>query len=195
MAVLQSSYHVNFSDSFKNNGNDLLKASKNILPVSGNMRSLQKTKAAEMAIAISWEYAELSDVIEWADEQISQSDAPDDRMIDLSLASSKGEAAGILRSISKGTDEWLNLSYFLNRFYLTKNLDSTEASKLAKQLYTLTVNSDAPEQFICFVSHWDAIDLAVDGMIGDPDECIQIFLSDIRKAVASNGGPKFEALI
>ena len=154
----------------------------------------QNIKAAELSLALSWGYAELPEVIEWADEQISQSDTPNETLFDLSLAKGTGEAAGFLRVISEGADKWLSLSYFLNRFYTAKSLDPGTASTLAKQLYDCTMNDDAPEVFRSFASHWDAIDLAIDGIAGSPEECIQDFLRDIRKAVMWNGGPNFEAL-
>ena len=152
----------------------------------------QKLAAAEMAIALSWGYIDLSDVVAWADEQISDADVPDDSLISLSLSDGVGEAAGFLRALSADVDEWSSLSCFLRRFVDAEMMLPEEASKLAKHLYQVTAHSDAPDAFKPFASHWDDIDLAIDGVVGSTATCIRNFLSDIREVVSSSGGPAFQ---
>lgn len=156
------------------------------------MHPAQKAKAAELAIALTWGYAALSEAVEWADKQILDTDVPDNTLFDLSLATGPNEAAGYLRVLSEGTDEWLNLAYFLCRFLTVESMQPNEASKLARHLYMLSQYDDPPKPFEAFSSHWDAIDLAIDGIYGDVDECIHSFLNDIRIVVVASGGPDFE---
>ncbi|WP_085907765.1 hypothetical protein [Kiloniella majae] len=149
----------------------------------------QKTKAAELAMALTWGYAALPEAIEWADEQILYTDAPDNTLFDLSLATGPNEAAGYLRALSEGTDEWLNLAYFLCRFHTAKTMNLKDASQLAKHLYMVTQYGDPPEPFRAFTHHWDAIDLARDGYYEDR---IVSFLNDIRNVIVASGGPEFK---
>ena len=160
----------------------------------GEMALLKRTQAGDLAVALQHGYIDLQAVVEWADEQISETVEPDVRLIDLSLTSGPGEATGILRSISQDTDFWLILSHFLKRFYDVKTLKPQEALKLAKCLYELTTNEIAPKEFTALASHWDVIDLAMDGVMGDTNECTQNLLRDIRAAVQSKGGPEFDEL-
>ncbi len=78
------------------------------------MHYTQKTKAAELAIALTLGFAALEEAIEWADQQILATDVPDTTLFDLSLATGPNEAAGYLRALSEGTDKWLNLACFLS---------------------------------------------------------------------------------
>lgn len=152
------------------------------------MNPTEKTKAAELAIALEWGYATLPEAIEWADEQISNTDVPHDALFDLSLADGPNEAAGYLRALSEGTDRWLNLACFLCRFHSVETMNPQDASELAKHLYMATQNHDPPEPFRAFASHWDAIDLARDGSYGNVEDSITDFLTDIRKAIFTSDG-------
>ena len=157
------------------------------------MKTLAKIKAGELALALSWGYEELSDAVQWADEQISIEENPNDKLFDLSLSKGSGEAAGVLRSLASDTDKWLVLSHFLSRFYALESMKPEDASKLAKHLYQFISEEDPPKPFRTLANHWDDIDLAIGGSLGEPKDCVQLFLNDIRDVVTSNGGPDFNS--
>lgn len=156
------------------------------------MNIIQKVKAGELSLALSWGQADLSEAVDWADEQITLADEPDNRLFDVSLSKSASDAVSHLNYLSEDMDFWLTVSHFLNRFYSLKMMSPSEASKLAESLYYLAFRDDAPAYFEVFTSHWDAIDLAIDGYYGDPTECVRDFLKDIKEAVVSGGGPTFK---
>ena len=153
------------------------------------MNDTQKIQAGELAIAISRGFADLPEVISWADNQIAATDEPEILLIDLSLVQKNSDALHILNSLSKGADIWLINSCFLKRFSSLKSLPIDESLQLAKDLYLLSAYEEGtPSHFHNFISHWDAISLAADGIYGDPEECIREFLKDVRYAVDAGIG-------
>jgi len=138
--------------------------------------------AAELALALEWGYVDLACVIDWADSTIVSSKTPDLRLFDLSLAGSPLDALSVLRDISINVDKWKTLSRFLRRFETVSIMSPQEASKLAERLYKYTAFEDTPDQFRVFSSHWDKIDLAIDGVFQDVENCVQCFLDDIHHA-------------
>jgi len=148
----------------------------------------RKIEAGELALAMSWGYAQLQEVTNWADSIIATSETPDDILIELSLSESASTSISYLNELSDPTEYWLITSCFLGRSYQLANMPPQEASKLARKLYDLAMRDDAPSYFQNFASHWDNIDLAVDGVMGNIDESIQNFLKDIREAVEKGGG-------
>ena len=139
-------------------------------------------EAAELRIALEWGYADLSEIIGWADKYVAQSEAPNINIIELAFTKSPSEAIEILNRISKNSDTWNPIRLFFGRFIDVKMLDYPDASKLAKHLFMLTIYSDdCPDDMTAFYSHWDNIDLAKDRQILKPlDDAITEFISDMR---------------
>jgi len=137
-----------------------------------------------MALAISWGYANVSEAVEWADEQIALSRIPDHRLTEISLAKSVSEAVTPLNSLSKDVDIWVATTFFLRRFLSQNEMQPAEASKLAERLFYLAIDKDAPEPFQRLAYYWDEIDLAVDGVYGDPKVCVAEFLGIIKSVAA-----------
>ena len=146
------------------------------------MNEQQKIKARELAIALSHRYADLSEVRNWSDSQIASSDKPDMAFIDLSLSQNSSEALSLLNALSEGINIWLVMPCFLSRFCSLTSTPPDEALRLAEYLYYVSIKEDAPARFRGFVSHWDAIGLAIEGIYGEPDGCIRDFLKDVRHA-------------
>ncbi len=138
-------------------------------------------EAAELRIALEWGYADLSEIIEWADKYVAQSETPNINIIELAFTKSRSEAIEKLNKLSKNLDMWSPIRLFFGRFLNVKMLNYPDASKLAKNLYMLTVYSDdCPEDMTAFYSHWDSIDLAKDRQIlKSLDDAITEFILDM----------------
>lgn len=143
-------------------------------------------EAAELLLAIESGRADLPEVIAWADKYILQSDDPKIEFIELSLVKKVDEASKRLREMSGNMNRWMVLRLFFKRFTDIKTLPPRDASQLARFLFHETIYTEkCPDDFIVFHSHWDDIDLAIDGLKGTVDEAIQAFLTDIRTIALS----------
>jgi len=155
------------------------------------MISQQENEACELALALSWGYASLSEVIEWADTQIVSDRQPSIQLIDLSLSHNVPDALSQLNAIADSADFWVAATNFLNRFCSLDVLPPFSALILAEHLYHLAIRVDSPPHFTRFVSHWDSIDLALAGYSGRPEVQVATFLADIKSVAESvNTGPK-----
>ena len=142
----------------------------------------QKVIAGEFALALKWGEANLEEAIEWADGLISSMEIPDDDLTEVSLASSNAEAITALHSLSAKVQEWEIISALLQRLAQKTSMLPREASQLAKRLYHLAMEKDAPKFLSAFCGHWDEIDLAIDGVYGDVDSSVEAFLADLKEA-------------
>lgn len=138
--------------------------------------------ARELSLALTWGLSDLSEAVERADDAISSSSMPDDRLTDISLARDVAGAVAVLNSLSEGSDYWAAASAVLKRIASLENLKPKQASGLARELFYLAMRDDAPDAFRRFASHWDNIDLAIDGVYEDAEECVKEFLEDVRLA-------------
>ncbi len=144
-----------------------------------------KLEAGALATALSWEYAELDEAVGWADRLIEVSTIPDDRIIRLALVKSKSEGISILHEILGPFDKWTVLRKFFGRFASKEKLTPEEASDLAKNIFkqlkqTEITTLPAPKEFQNFWGLWDDIDLAIDGISGDPIEVSAMILKEIK---------------
>ena len=146
------------------------------------MEHAQRVIAGELALALKWGEANLEEAIEWADGLISSMEIPDDDLTEVSLASSNAEAITALHSLSAKVQEWEIISALLQRLAQKTSMLPREASQLAKRLYHLKMEKDAPKFLSAFCGHWDEIDLAIDGVYGDVDSSVEAFLADLKEA-------------
>jgi len=139
-------------------------------------------EAAELALALEWGYTNLAEVVKWADEKIESDDTADINLIEISFTKNAPEALTLLRTFSKNADEWIVLRHFFNRFSSVESMSFSDSQKLAKHLFMKVIDADDfPKDMAVFFSHWDAIDLAKDGIIGkSADDAIREFLADMR---------------
>lgn len=142
----------------------------------------QQEKAGELSLALQWGYADLSEAVVWADIVIQGAHIIDDDIFSISLANESSTAISYLNNLSGSCDEWRVLRLFLKRFDGMTTLPIDRASSLAKYLYMKCIyDESSPKDMACFSDHWDAIDLAVDGVLGDPIDAVSEFLADIKE--------------
>ena len=143
-----------------------------------------KLEAGALEIALNWDFIELNDVIRWADRQIEPVPLPDDNLIRLSLAKSKGDAMTLLKDILGPFDEWRVLKSFLKKFSNLEVLEPKLASKISGLIYrklSLSAACPAQNEFGNFWSLCDDIDLAIDGITGDPNKISAEILNEIKQ--------------
>ena len=143
-----------------------------------------KLEAAALEFALHWDFIDLADVVGWADKQIESAIIPDEEIICLSLAKSKIEASILLKHISGFIDEWRVIKRFLCRFKNLDSLDPNLASEISGTIYRrLPLSSAGPAQneFHNFWSFWIDLDLAIDGITGDPIKISAEILEDIKR--------------
>ena len=142
----------------------------------------QQEKAGELSLGLEWGHADLSEAIAWADAIIQDASIIDDDIFGISLAKEPYAAISYLNNISNTSDEWKVLRLFLKRFDGMTTLPFDRTSSLAKHLYMkCSYDKNAPADMACFSHHWDGIDLAVSGVLGDPNVAVSEFLADVKK--------------
>lgn len=138
-------------------------------------------KAAELSLAILWDYGDYKEAITWSDDLIMSLDEIDDSIFELSTCSDRNEAIAHLNVLAKGADRWEALTLFFGRFSNLDVMAPQDASALAKKLYFECAYDDAPERFTSLLGYWDDIDLAIDGSVGDPQQLATEFLKDLKE--------------
>ena len=147
-------------------------------------RDLQE-KAGEISLALTWGFTDLAEAVAWADFIIEQSDNISDEIVSVSLSKSIPDAISQLSKLAKGCDKWNVLRLFLQRFSNLDSIPYAQASKLGKNLYHFCIiNEPAPKEMECLYFHHDSVQLALDGVYGEPNVAVRELLDDIRKVVS-----------
>ena len=137
-------------------------------------------EAAGWAIALVWGYARYQDVVDWADEILLKTDAPNAEIVELSLARNTNEVLERLNGIAESIGQWEAIIEFLKRFACLQTMDPKDALILAEHLSIESMADDAPADFKVFQRHRSFINLALDGWEEDPAEQVELFLQDVR---------------
>ena len=141
-----------------------------------------KLNAGALALALEWEFADLKEIIEWADKYILRSDAPELEIIDLSLSKNTMEAIRYLNIIKGPFDKWTILRKFFGRFKETHILSVKNACDLSWQLYKLIEFAEyVPKDLKQLTLYSDDFDLALNGINGTPEFRAAELLKDIKR--------------
>jgi hypothetical protein len=144
----------------------------------------QRLQAAALAIGLSWGYVQLDEAIAWADKLIVESEVPAGEIVELSVTQNAPDAIESLNAIAAAVDKWMALSLLLRRLSVTRIFEPKAAATLAKRLFFEVTRGDPPAEFRPFFGYWDDLDLAIDGIVGNPEELTEQFLRDIRIAAS-----------
>ncbi|MBU2978741.1 hypothetical protein [Alteromonas sp. C1M14] len=125
-----------------------------------------------MILALECGALKLEDVIKWADLAIIHADVPDDRLFDVSVATCPNTAVAALQVFgASDTPSLVAKKAFI--YFLTglKN-HTTSYNMVAQKLYEMAFepnitipDKNAESQMMSF---WDALDIANEGVYGDP---------------------------
>lgn len=143
-----------------------------------------RTEAAARAIALTCGALSLEQVIDWADTEISGSGDFDAGLIDVSLAKSPAEALSALNGFGPTPDKSVVAARAIQFFH--RALVSGEGSHrdIARALYDMAMKEfvPAPEFEGPMWSFWDDLDLAMDGIHGDPEAIKEDMVKFLAKA-------------
>ena len=139
-----------------------------------------------MVMALESNALTLEDVIGWADGKISAEREFDARLIDVSLAASVGEAITALNALEPMFDKPKVAALVFRFFHEALASGKGDHRKIAKALYEMAMGDyvPAPELKGPMWIFWDGLDLAVDGIYGDPDAIKAEILAFLADAVA-----------
>lgn len=129
-------------------------------------------EAAARILAIKYGAVELGELIEWADLQILKEASPHSNLIDLSLAKTLGEAVSALNKFETPKDCAAVAKLAFRFFHQSLLSGAGNYQTIAKGLYDMALEGfmPKPESEGAMLSFWDSIDLAIDGVFGDPEE-------------------------
>lgn len=129
-------------------------------------------EAAARAKALAFGILPLEALIAWADGRIQAEPDFDPRLIDLSLAKSDAEARAALYAFGPATDKPRIAARLFPLLREALASGGDDGRKVAKALYHMAMDGYVPAPELegpmwCF---WDDLDLAIDGIHGDPEE-------------------------
>ena len=140
-------------------------------------------QANELAIALEWGLADLDEVVRRADSVMAANDEFEPNLIDISLATNLAEALAALNQFLPGPHSQSGLSSLFKRILAIEPLAPDQACRLAQRVFNLASSEGASDELSRLVGHWDYIQLAIDGILGDPEEEVAKFLNGLSEYI------------
>ena len=125
-------------------------------------------------------------MIKWADLQILKDACPHPNLIDLSLAKTIGEAVSALNKFETPKNCGAVAKLAFRFFHQSLRAGVGNYQIIAKGLYDMALEGfmPKPENEGAMLSFWDSLDLAIDGVFGDPENV----RSEILRFLENNMG-------
>ena len=127
-----------------------------------------------MILALECGALKLNNVTEWADSLILEADEPDCRLFDVSVSRNTNEAVVALQEFGVSDDSRLVAKMAFSMFVKALENNTTCYEKVSQKIYemafepnVLIPDEKAENQMMSF---WDSLDIANDGIYGDPKE-------------------------
>lgn len=143
-----------------------------------------RTEAAARALALACGALSLEQVIDWADTEISRTEDLDAGLIDVSLAKTSAEALSALNGFGPAPDKSVVAARAFQIFH--RALVSGEGSHrdIAWALDDIAMKEcvSAPQLEGPMWSFWDVLDLAIDGIHGEPEAIKEDIVKVLAKA-------------
>ena len=112
----------------------------------------------------------LEELVAWADGIILEEDEPAIEFIELAASQKESDALTQLKEISKGSDEETSMRFLFGLCYDALKNGGANYSAVARRLYFWSMYETSLEGFGELGSFWNEIDLAYEGVYGDPAE-------------------------
>lgn len=143
-----------------------------------------RTEAAARAMALACGALSLEQVTEWADAEIAGREDFDAGLIDVSLAKTAAEALSALNGFEPATDKPSVAARVFQFFHQSLVSGGGLHQDIARALFDMAMNGyiPAPEFEGPMSAYWDDLDLAVDGIHGDPEAIKQDLLTFLAGA-------------
>ena len=138
-----------------------------------------------MILALECGALKLKNVTEWADSLILKADEPDFRLFDVSVSKSTNDAVVSLQKFGVSDDSELVAKKAFSLFVAALESNATNYEKVSQKIYEMTFepNMLIPDQNAegQMMSFWDSLDIANDGIYGDPFEIKRDMLAFLKK--------------
>ena len=140
-------------------------------------------EAEARALAMRYNSISLDEIIKWADGHIQSEENPNSNFFDLSLAKSSGEAISALNSFGAQNDKAKVAKLTFRFFYNSLQSGNGDFRRISKALFDMVSDGYVPypDAEGDMWSFWDDLDLAIDGIVGDPEFIKSQMLEFIRK--------------
>jgi hypothetical protein len=112
------------------------------------------------------------DLITWADKLIVKFDEPDCRLFDVSTSKDIHEAIAVLKSFGEHDDLSLVSGRAFTIFLEGLKCNKTSYERVAQEVYSMAFSGLIPNPEIEgeMITYWDELDIANDGIYGNPEE-------------------------
>ncbi|WP_394174310.1 hypothetical protein [Thalassotalea litorea] len=146
---------------------------------------MELVKINAMILALECGASTIKSVTDWADQIILDSDEPDVRLFDVSVAKNVNEAVSALRTFGPSNDTKLVAKAAFSMFVYALENNLTSYERVAQKIYFMCF-----EPNICLpdenaegemLSYWDSLDIANDGIYGDPVEIKKGMLAFLKQ--------------
>ncbi len=123
------------------------------------------------------------DVIEWADKRILNDETPKDELIDLSLTKKPQYILSMLAKLAEGSDTFEAIRGMLSVMYNLLKEQHDLVSIFIKGLDQLVVECgyELPDDLSFLIGLDDEYNLAMQGIYGSKEECIDNLLSQLKE--------------
>jgi hypothetical protein len=120
--------------------------------------------------------------VEWADDLIRASDEPDERLFDVSTSKDVYAAISSLSKFGEYPDRAAVAKKAFQIFSISLENKDVTFESIAEKIYHMAFAGDIPSEEAEgeMISYWDSLDIANDGIYGDPQEIKKELLSFIK---------------
>ena len=120
--------------------------------------------------------------VEWADELIRNSDEPDELLFDVSTSKDTQSAISALSRFGNFSDREAVAKKTFQIFAKSLENETVSFETIAEKIYQMAFAGDIPSKVaeIKMIGFWDLLDVANDGIYGDPQEIKKELLSFIK---------------
>ena len=134
-------------------------------------------------LAIKYGALSLQDLVSWADFELLSNENPDPNFYDMSLSQTMGEALTALNKIKKSDDKVRVSKLAFQYFHHHLKSGKGNYQKIAKALFDMAMHDFIPkkEAASAMYSFWDDLDLAIDGIYGEPEQIKQELIDFLKR--------------
>ncbi|PHS03791.1 MAG: hypothetical protein COA78_17325 [Blastopirellula sp.] len=111
----------------------------------------------------------IEEIVAWADSIILEEDEPCIEIIELAFCSKGSDAITYLNLLSVGADEEASIRFLFSLCYKALKDGLTDYSAVAKRLFFWSMYETELDGFNELGSFWDDLDLANEGIVGEPE--------------------------
>lgn len=154
-------------------------------PYKSLKREMNIVEINAMILALECGALKINNVTEWADSLILKADEPDIRLFDVSVSKNTNDAVLALQEFGLSTDSKLVAKQAFSIFVKALENNTTTYEKVSQKIYEMAFepnifipDEQAENQMMSF---WDSLDIANDGIYGNPVEIKMEMLAFLKQ--------------